>query len=200
MNDVTGVRAKPGGRVTLRFTGNGFRAVPRPRSTAGRMADALLCDAGCAVSLLVAVLAGAFAAHRWETGETEAALVLAAVAAPFAVVVVTRVVIEAVGHAVLLLVVAGAVLFSPLLLFPGVRRRARAWWKRDTPSGKGLLDRHIFVDEIEPVSVTRDGSTVTVVLMVGEHRARYRSSDGDALEGEFRALLSAPRPATGVGP
>jgi hypothetical protein len=94
---------------------------------------------------------------------------------------------------VFLLMVVGMLL---LLLLPWTRRRAKEWWRRKPPTG--LLDRHIFVAEVEPVSVTRDGSTVTVVLMVAGQRVRYRA--GDALEREFRTLLSAHRPATGVGP
>jgi hypothetical protein len=197
MGDVTGVRARPGGTVTLRFTDTGFRAVARPRGSVGRVVDALLGDAGCAVSLLVAVLAGGFAVHQAERGQIGAALVLGSLAAPFAVVVLTRLVVEAVGHAVLVVAVVGAVLLSPLLLlFPGMRRRVTAWWKREAPAS--LLGRHIGVEEIEPVSVTRDGPTVTVVLLVAGQRVRYRA--GVALEREFRTLLSAPRPTTRVGP
>lgn len=193
MGDVTGVRAKPGGAVTLRFTENGFRAVPRPQGAGGRFLDVVLGDVFCAVSLVVAAFAGSFASYRWGEGEVEVALVFGVLAAPFALVVLTRVVVEVVGHAAFLLMVVGMML---LLLVPWTRRRAKAWWRKKPPAS--LLDRHIFVEEVEPASVTRDGSTVTVVLEVAGQRVRYRA--GDALEREFRALLSAPRPTTGVGP
>jgi hypothetical protein len=97
MGDVTGVRAKPGGAVTLRFTDTGFRAVPRPRGAMGRVVDAVLGDAFCAVSLVVAAFAGSFASYRWGEGETEVALVFGVLAVPFALVVLTRVVVEVVG-------------------------------------------------------------------------------------------------------
>jgi hypothetical protein len=100
MTDVAGVRASPGGRVTLRFTGTGYRALPHP------------------------------------------------------------------------------------------------------PRSGSHLDRRIPVTDPEPVSVDRDGRTVTVLVLVDGDPIRYRArgSDGDALEREFRTMLSAPRPATGVGP
>ena len=40
MTDVTGVRARPGGRVTLRFTGTGYRALPQPAGTQVRVGGA----------------------------------------------------------------------------------------------------------------------------------------------------------------
>ncbi|GAA1031935.1 hypothetical protein GCM10009557_28770 [Virgisporangium ochraceum] len=187
--------------MTLRFTDAGFRAVPRPQGAWGRFLDVALGDAACAVSLAVAVVAGGFAAHQAENDQFEIAAMLGLVAAPFALVVLTRVVVEVVGHAVLLVMFLGAVLFSPLLLFPGVRRRARRWWKKE-PTGPLNLDRLIPVCDLEPVSVDRTGRRVTVTVLVDGRPVAYEARDGagERLEGEFRALLSAPRPATGVGP
>jgi hypothetical protein len=197
MGDVTGVRARPGGRVTLRFTDSGFRAVARPQGPVGKVVDRLLGDLGCGLCLLVVVLAGGVAAHLWETGDTGVALVLATVAAPCAVVVLTRVVVEIVGHAVFVVGLVGAVLLAPLLLFPGVRAWARAWWKKE-PS---RLDRLIPVSAVEPVKVTRDGRTVTVTVLVDGRPVAYSARDGagDSLDREFRAMLSARGTATGIG-
>jgi hypothetical protein len=197
MTDVTGVRARPGGRVTLRFTGTGYRALPKP-SRYEIWADRLLGDATAGVSVIVLIVCGGLAAYLWQEDAKPVAAGLGVICAPCVILLLARAAVEIVGHLFLVVAVVGAVILAPFLVFPGVRRRAKAWWGRK-PS-ESHVDRMIRATDLEPVSVERDGRTVTVVVLIDGDRVAYTAheKDGDALEREFRDMLS--RPAAGVGP
>ncbi len=197
MTDVTGVRARPGGRVTLRFTGTGYRALPKP-SRYEIWSDRLLGDATAGVSVVVLIVCGGLAAYLWQEDAKPVAAGLGVICVPCVILLLARAAVEIAGHLFLVVALVGAVILAPFLVFPGVRRWARGWWGRK-PSGSHV-DRTIGVTDLELSSVKRDGRTVTVVVLIDGDPVAYTAheNDGDALEREFHAMLS--RPATGVGP
>lgn len=190
MGDITGVRARPGGRVTLRFSDDSYRALPYPKRTEKAL-DLVLGDGAVGVSVLVFLLLGGFATYQWTEGHHALAGTLAAVVAPFAVILLIRAVVEIAAHAALVLVLAAVVVLSPLLLIPRVRATAKRWWKREPK--EALLNKRIRATEVE--AFEPDGKGVAVTLK--GQRVRYTADDGKALEREFRAMMSA---APGVGP
>jgi hypothetical protein len=197
MTDVTGVRARPGGRVTLRFTGTGYRALPQPKRLE-IWGDRLLGDATTGISLVVLIVFGGLAAYLWQEDAKPVSVLLLVICVPCLLVLLARAAIESVGWLFLGAALVGAVLFAPLLLFPHFRQRAKRWWNRK-PAGSHL-DKRIRVTDLEPVSVERNGTAVTVTVLIDGARIRYTARDGDALEREFHAMLSTTGPATGVGP
>jgi hypothetical protein len=199
MTDVTGVQARPGGQVTLRFTETGYRALPRP-TKAEAWGDRLLGDATAGISVVVLIVLGVAAGHLWRADVKPVAIGLLVLCAPCVLVLLARAAAEIVGHLYLLGALVGAVVLAPLLVFPAFRRRARRWWKGE-PAGSHV-DSQIAATRVEPVSVKRDGDSVTVTVLVDDDAIRYTATgaQGEALEREFHAMLSAPRPATGIGP
>ncbi len=195
MTDVTGVRARPGGRVTLRFTGTGYRALPQPKRLE-IWGDRLLGDATTGISLVVLIVFGGLAAYLWQEDAKPVSVLLLVICVPCLLVLLARAAIESVGWLFLAAALVGAVLFAPLLLFPGVRQQAKRWWKRKP--AESHLDKRIRVTDLEPVSVERNGTAVTVTVLIDGARIRYTARDGDALEREFRAMLSTTGPAAGV--
>lgn len=186
MTRVTGVRAEPGGPVTLHFTEDGYRE---------RRADVigwLLDDPGCFTSLLVAAGCGIGAVYAYEYDQTVLAIVLAVLAIPGALVVLVRVLAEVAAELVGYLMIGVIVLMSPLLVFPAMRRRARAWFRgSDKPTEPSRSER-IPAAEVTDAEVRRDGATVTVLLKVRDKRVRYQATGtaGERLEREIRTLLA----------
>jgi hypothetical protein len=191
MTDVTGVRARPGGRVTLRFTGTGYRALPQPNRLE-IWGDRLLGDASTGISLVVLIVFGGLAAYLWQEDAKPVSVMLLVICVPCVLVLLVRAAVESVGWLFLAAAVAGAVLFFPLLVFPGIRKKAKEWWTRKPTESH--VGKRIRVTDLEPVAVERNGRAVTVTVLVDGARIRYTARDGDALEREFRAMLS------GVGP
>ncbi|GAA0953766.1 hypothetical protein Vau01_107760 [Virgisporangium aurantiacum] len=181
--------------MTLRFTGTGYRALPQPKRLE-IWGDRLLGDATTGISLIVLIVFGGLAAYLWQEDAKPVSVLLLVICVPCLLVLLARAAIESVGWLFLAAAVVGAVLFAPLLLFPGARRWATQWWKKKP--AESHLDKRIRVTDLEPVSVERNGRAVTVTVLIDGARIRYTARDGDALEREFRAMLS--RPATGVGP
>jgi hypothetical protein len=195
MTDVTGVRARPGGRVTLRFTGTGYRALPQP-ARHEVWGDRLLGDATAGISVLVLIVLGVLASYLWQEDAKPVAAGLGILCVPFLLLLLARAAVEAVGWLFLAAAVVGAVLFAPLLVLPGFRRQVKEWWTRKP--AESHVDKRIRVTDVHPVSVERKGRGVTVTVLIDGDLVRYEAEDGDALEREFQAMLSGP--ATRVGP
>jgi hypothetical protein len=187
---VGDVRAHPGGRVALHFDLSGFDVVQR-QGPVGWLLD----DVGCALSVVLSLVFGVGAAYAYDAGETVAAAVLALLAVPWVLAVVARFAGEIVGELLGYALLVGALLLFPLLVFPSVRRRARAWWKRPSKDAAptGRPGDRVRVEHVRSAVVRRDGDAVTVVVHIGDAPPvayTARGSSGSALKAEFRRTLA----------
>lgn len=129
MYEIKGVRATPGGRISLRFHEHGFAVKPDRRG--GRVADRLLGEeAGCVTALVLLASVGVFSLLR-KVGAPDAALtacmwVFIAAVCYGALLALLHWTAGVVANAVLFLLV---VISLPALLIPGYRRTVLRRWR-----------------------------------------------------------------------
>jgi len=193
---VSGVRAEPGGPVTITFTGGGLAVAPETRGArVARRAGWLVGVPGALLFLVVAVAAaaagGSLSGHH---GVQDAAYdVFFAALACIAIVLLVHAAEEALGYAVL----AVAVIALPLLLVPGFRR-----WVGRGLRGAPAPDRPrnwIAPGRLGAVRVDRQGRAVAAqVSYLDGQQIRYlaRGRSGRQLATEFERLspLRTPHP------
>jgi hypothetical protein len=186
VESVTGVRAQPGGRVTLHFDQAGYRVVRQP----GRL-DLLLGDAGCVISLVLALLFGTGAGFAASRGYLALAIVLGVLALPWTLVVLARLFIailaEVAGYALLAL----WVILLPLLAFPGVRRWLRARRAARSAGPGPAAHGYVPADSVTTARIQHEADLVTVLVQRGDDAVRYQAAAGPGrqLEHHFRTVL-----------
>ncbi|MFD8289366.1 hypothetical protein ACFV2B_14285 [Streptomyces lavendulae] len=192
MYEIEGVRATPGGRISVRFHQHGY--VERPDRRAGRVAETLFGEgAGCLTALVLLASVGLFTLLR-KNGAPEAAVT--ACMWVFIVAVCYGAVIAllqwASGVADILLI---AVTF-PALLIPGYRRMVLRRWRGGAPENEpgwvpGTALSGVW-HQVDPqgrpvVTVRRTDGSVTAYVPPAD-KARN-------LHDHFDTLLRQARPA-----
>lgn len=182
------VRAHPGGWVTLSFDPLGFET----RRQTGAVGW-LLGDIGCMTSVLLTAVFGGAAFYAYDAGLFIPAVVLGVLAAPWALVVLVRVLGEAMGEVFGFLMLAAMVLLSPLMVFPSVRRWVRARRHREAPIRPRPDARRVLTQAVSFATVQRDMDIVTVIVHTDGTPVSFtaRGGAGMRLEQEFRQLLGA---------